>query len=122
MTRYEIDKAVEDGETQVCLNTKNVGCRKELTVDNFNKRQRERKNSLYWSFERLCKACQSIQAKVLRIAAKEKELRAAGKVEAPVCGNNKKSPIDHCGWLAIDNKFFIDLQPPVIDRVKRYVL
>jgi hypothetical protein len=113
MTRYEIDKAVEDGETMVCVNQKGYGCKQEKTVDNFNQRMRERKGgNLYWSFERLCRDCQAILAKHWRTAA-------TGDYSG---GNNKKAPIDHCGWLAIDKKFFIDLQPPVIDRVKRYVL
>jgi len=115
MNKYEIDKMIEDGATQLCLNTNGVGCRQVLTVDKFNKRRRQRKDESWnYAFELLCNACMNNLARSQKLTTK------STFNNADFGANNKKKKIEHTGWLGIDKAFFIDVQPTETEHVSRY--
>ena len=115
MNKKEITKMIEDGATQLCLNSNGYGCREVLTVDKFNMRRRERKTKIWhYTFEKLCVECQNKLARSQRLVEPK-------TVNNPNFGtNNKKKDIVHTGWLGLDKLFFVDVAPTDTDHVSRY--
>jgi hypothetical protein len=113
------DKIMKDGVTQLCLNGRGVGCRKDLELEKFNTRRRERADGTFnYSFEKLCIECQKKLAREQAIKHGSPGL----KLNNPAF-ECKRKDIVFARWEGLDKLFFLDLAPTDESvKVNRYQL